>query len=99
MPWDSKGWHEFEGGSGMGELNFCVHCRFHKSAHLSKVDYVSMRLEGKRTPDPFTFPPIPEDVKRELVLQQRKLNQVIQAQLDILSKTVSPAGVLQKTES
>lgn len=52
MPWDSKGWHEFEGGSGMAELNFCVHCRFHKSAHLSKVDYVAMRLDGKRTPDP-----------------------------------------------
>lgn len=87
MPWDSKGWHEFEGGCGMGELNCCVHCHFHKSAHLSKVDYVSMRLEGKRRSDPFTFPPIPEDVKREPGTARHA------------EKAVSPAGVLQKTES
>lgn len=53
MAWDSNGWHEFsrlmvirwpEAG-----INHCSVCGYHRDLHMTKIEYVSARLDGRRT--------------------------------------------------
>lgn len=53
MAWDSNGWHEFEKFKTYRDRTvvdlFCGKCGYHKEAHMTKIEYVSARLDGRRT--------------------------------------------------